>query len=103
MKQGEDQELIAALKGDRDALSRLLLRESERLSKRVAARLASSPFADFSTEDVLQEVFCDLALLKLTASQPHPLPAPLTIGDGNPIPSRAPRHPSRWSGVSQEV
>ena len=56
----QDQLIQAAQAGDRDALARLLMHESPRLHKRVAERLQLNPFADFSADDVLQEVFVDV-------------------------------------------
>jgi hypothetical protein len=46
-------DMSAALGGDRDAIARLLMAHSARLSRRVATRLDLNPFRDFSTDDVL--------------------------------------------------
>ena len=53
-------ELNAALAGDKDALGRLLTARRDVLSRRIGSRLKLNPYADFSANDVLQEVFVDV-------------------------------------------
>ncbi len=49
-----------AVSGDHGATAELLVRHSGRLARRLRTRLELNPFADFSAEDVLQEVFVDV-------------------------------------------
>ncbi|MCA9168015.1 MAG: sigma-70 family RNA polymerase sigma factor [Planctomycetales bacterium] len=52
-------DLAAAMRGDRDALARLLCEHGSRLAARIGRRLQMNPFVEFSADDVLQEVFID--------------------------------------------
>ncbi len=61
MTQSEPKRLIRfAPSGDHGAVAELLVRHSGRLARRLRTRLELNPFADFSAEDVLQEVFVDV-------------------------------------------
>jgi RNA polymerase sigma-70 factor (ECF subfamily) len=52
--------LESAIAGDRHALAELLVEHGGPLTERLSNRLRLNPFADFSVEDVLQEVFLDV-------------------------------------------
>ncbi|MEZ6117765.1 MAG: RNA polymerase sigma factor [Pirellulaceae bacterium] len=60
MEEKEKSELDAALNGDLDALGRLLIASHAKLRRRISSKLATNPFADFSADDVIQEVFVDV-------------------------------------------
>ncbi len=61
MTQSEPDRLIrCAVSGDHGATAELLVRHGDRLARRLRTRLELNPFADFSAEDVLQEVFVDV-------------------------------------------
>jgi RNA polymerase sigma-70 factor (ECF subfamily) len=49
-----------AVSGQHTATAKLLVLNSARLSMRLRSRLELNPFADFSADDVLQEVFVDV-------------------------------------------
>lgn len=56
----DEEDMALAVLGDRDAAARLLILQSGRLARRIDGRLRLNPFAGFSSEDVLQEVYIDV-------------------------------------------
>lgn len=60
MDEKDKKKLDAARNGDLDALGKLLIASHASLSRRISSKLAMNPFADFSADDVMQEVFVDV-------------------------------------------
>ena len=54
-----ERDLQLATSGDRDAIARLLIAHSPRLARRIGTHLRMNPFAGFSIDDVLQELYID--------------------------------------------
>ena len=56
----DERDIELAVGGDRDAVARLLILQSGRLANRISSRLRLNAYADFSADDVLQEVYLDV-------------------------------------------